>query len=264
MNANLHMKACLPILALLCAAQAHAQDSELAKKAANPVSNMISVPLQNNWDCCYGPEDATKYTLNLQPVIPFSLGDNWNLITRTIIPYVNRGEAYAGKDDANGLGDVTQSFFFSPKSSANGVTWGIGPVFLWPTGARGVTAGQYGLGPTMILLKQDKGLTYGFLASQTWTVGGKSTYDDVNVAFLQPFASITMPDTTSYGVNLEASYDWEQEEWSVPINFTVSHIFRFGKQPVSLGLGGRYYLSTPEGGPDWGVRVTANFLFPEG
>ena len=251
--------------ALLGPSVAQAQgDQDLAAKVANPVSNMISLPFQNNWDTGYGSQDASRFNVNVQPVIPFSIGDDWNLITRTIIPYVNQGSPESGVDDVQGLGDTSQSFFFSPKRPRDGVIWGVGPQVVWPTGAKGLTAGKYAVGPAFIVLKQEKGLTYGLLANQTWSVAGKSTYDDTSMLFLQPFASMTMPDTTSYGVNLEASYDWQRNQWVVPLNFTVSHIFRFGEQPVSLGLTGRGYLQRPSGGPDWGVRFTANFLFAEG
>lgn len=247
---------------LILVASVQAQDShdDLAKKIANPVSDLISLPFQNNYDCCYGPEDSGRYTLNVQPVIPFSLNDKWNLITRTIVPYVNQA---GGDDHLIGFGDTSQSFFFSPKAAANGVTWGAGPIFLWPTGAKGLTAGKYGAGPTLVVLKQDKGMTYGLLASQTWSVGGKSDYEDVSVAFLQPFISKTLPDTTSFTANLEATYDWEHEVWTVPLNLTVGHIYKFGKQPVSLTGSARVYLESPEGGPSWGLRAQVNFLFPK-
>ncbi len=260
----------LVLLGLMPAFMAHAQagpqdsgDQDLAAKVANPVSNLISVPLQSNYDCCYGPEKASKYTLNLQPVVPFSINDRWNLITRTIIPYVNQGETAAGQDDTNGLGDITTSLFFSPKAAPGGIVWGIGPVLAWPTGASKLTSGKYSAGPTLIILKQSPGLTYGLLASHMWSyISLRDDRPDVSLTSLQPFISRTLPDSTTFSANLESTYDWQSEQWTVPLNLSVSHIFRFGKQPVSLSGGVRGYLASPEGGADWGLRLQATFLFP--
>ena len=113
---------------------AQSSDSDLAKQLANPVSSLISIPFQSNYDCCFGPNDASRYLLNIQPVIPITLNPDWNLIVRTILPVISMGSPAPTIPSSTGLGDTTQSFFFSPSQSVNGVTWGVGPVFLWPTG----------------------------------------------------------------------------------------------------------------------------------
>src|SRR5664279_3117058 len=107
-----------------------AQEAELAKKLQNPVANLISVPIQNNWDFGIGPANAMRYTANIQPVIPFTLTEDWNMITRTILPVIYAESPVAGGRDASGLGDVVQSFFLSPKEPVGGWILGGGPVFL--------------------------------------------------------------------------------------------------------------------------------------
>ena len=92
-------------LALLPAAPAAAQD-DLAQQLANPVSSLISVPFQSNWDFGIGPFDASRYTLNIQPVVPLSLDEEWNLIVRTIVPVIDAESPAAGVPDASGLGDI--------------------------------------------------------------------------------------------------------------------------------------------------------------
>src|SRR5262249_32175755 len=114
-------------------------DADLAKKLSNPVASLISVPLQSNFDFNIGPrDDGWRYQLNLQPVIPISIGDDWNIISRTIMPIVYQDDIFPGAGDQFGLGDITQSLFFSPKapSAFGGLIWGVGPVFLVPTATR--------------------------------------------------------------------------------------------------------------------------------
>ena len=94
--------------------------ADLAKKAQNPISNMVSVPFQNNTNFGIGPDDETQNTLNIQPVYPISLGDDWNLITRTIFPLISQPGLLPGEDRTFGLGDVTFTAWFSPKTPANG------------------------------------------------------------------------------------------------------------------------------------------------
>jgi len=114
------------------------------------------------------------------------------------------------------------------------------------------------------VLKQASGWTVGLLANHIWSFAGESETPDVNSTFLQPFLNYTWPDTTGITLNTESSYNWETDEWSVPLNLMLSHIFRFGTQPVSFQIGGRYYPVTPTDGPRWGARFAVVFLFPAG
>lgn len=262
--------------AFIAAAPVHAQDEPvepidgapsqgLADQLANPVANLISVPIQFNHDCCYGPADGDRLTVNIQPVIPISVAQDWNLITRTILPIVSQEETVRGEGGASGLGDTVQSFFLSPKKASNGFVWGVGPVFLWPTGASAFSAKKFGAGPTAVALKQGGGITVGLLANHIWSFADAGDYHRAGVSssFIQPFVTKTLPDSTAFGLNVESSYDWKAKNWVVPINASVSHVFAFGQQPVSLAVGARYYAERPEDGPNWGVRFVMTFLFPK-
>lgn len=141
-------------------------DEDLAKKLNNPVASLISVPFQFNYDEGFGPKDAGRYTLNIQPVIPISLTEDWNLIVRTIVPIIHQESLADGLDSDTGLGDTTQSFFFSPKQPIDGWILGFGPVALWPTGTDPeLRSESVGLGPTGLILRQEHGWTYGVLAN---------------------------------------------------------------------------------------------------
>jgi hypothetical protein len=248
-------------------ATAHAQgdsSSELAKKLQNPVATLISVPFQSNWDFGIGHADAMRYTLNVQPVIPFSLGKDWNLITRTIVPFIHAESPVSGGDGHGGVGDITQSFFLSPREPVGGWIVGAGPVLLYPSASDDALGSEkWGAGPTAVLLRQDSGFTYGVLANHIWSFAGSDDRADISATFLQPFVSYTTKTATTFGMNTESTYDWENSDWTVPLNVFVTQLLKLGGQPISLSLGGRYYAERPIGGPDSGIRFTITFLFPK-
>jgi hypothetical protein len=239
--------------------------AELALKLQNPVASLISLPLQANWDFGIGVNDASRFTLNVQPVIPLALGNDVNLIIRTIMPLIDAESPAPGIPDASGLGDITQSFFFSPKApTAGGWILGAGPVFLWPTATDDLLgAEKWGAGPTALALRQSGGWTYGVLTNHLWSFAGENTRADVNATFVQPFLSYITKTKTTFGINTEASYDWNNTQWSVPVNLSISQLFKIGGAPMQFSIGGRYYAEGPTGGPEWGLRAVLTFLFPK-
>ena len=240
------------------------EEEELAKKTQNPIASMVSVPLQYNIDFGIGPAAATQQWLNIQPVIPFSLGNDWNLIIRTILPLINAESPVQGGDDKSGLGDITQSFFFSPKQPTNGWILGAGPVVLYPSATDNALGSEkWSAGPTAVALKQENGWTYGILANHLFSFAGPDDRNEVNTTFLQPFLSKTTKSYTTFGVNTESTYDWEHSQWTVPINATITQLLKIGGQPLTLQVGYRYYAEKAEGGPDWGLRTAITFLFPK-
>jgi hypothetical protein len=256
------------LLALLNAAPALADDYEvdLALQLANPVAALISVPLQLNYESDIGPvDDGDRWFLNVQPVIPFDLSPRWNLISRTILPVITQQDIFPGAGTQTGLGDAVQSFFLSPKApTANGWIWGAGPALLLPTGSDDLlTRDKWGAGPTMVFLKQANGWTRGVLANHVWSFAGEDDRDDVNATFLQPFLTYTTPTSWSYSLTSESSYDWDAEEWAVPVNLTVTKLTRLGTQLLSIGGGVRYWVNDTANGPEgFGFRLNLTLLFP--
>jgi len=239
-----------------------ADAADLAKQLNNPVASLISVPFQFNADFGYGEDDdGFRLTLNVQPVIPIKINDEWTIISRTILPIIYQ-EDVVGEGDEFGLGDTIQSFFLSPAKPGKWI-WGAGPAFLLPTATDDVLGTEkFGLGPTGLVLRQHDGWTYGMLANHICSVAGDDDRADVNATFLQPFLSYTTPKAFTLGVNLESTYDWEAEQWTVPINVFASQLVKLGHQPVSFTAGVRYYAESPDGGPEWGLRFVVTLLFP--
>jgi len=108
------------------AAAADESETELAKKTQNPVADLISVPFQTNFNFNTGTTDATVYVLNVQPVIPFKLTEDWNLITRTVMPIINQPSLFPHMESAFGMGDINPTLFFSP-AKPGAFIWGVGP-----------------------------------------------------------------------------------------------------------------------------------------
>jgi hypothetical protein len=189
------------------AAWSQESSQDLAKKLSNPIASMISVPFQFNYDSGYGPNNGQRAYVNVQPVIPFSLNSDWNLITRTIVPVIWQNDVAGASGDQFGLGDISESLFFSPaQPTPSGIVWGVGPVFLLPTATDALLGGKkWGAGPTAVVLKQSNGWTVGVLANHIWSFAGESDRSNVSATFLQPFVSYTTKDAWTFTLNTEST-----------------------------------------------------------
>lgn len=240
---------------------------ELAKKLANPIASLISVPFQLNFEQDIGPLDAgDRTTLNIQPVAPFSLNDDWNIISRTILPVISQSDIAPGLGSQSGVGDIVQSVFFSPKAAtSSGWIWGAGPVFLIPTGSDTyLTADKWAAGPTAVALKQQGPWTYGALANHLWSFAGDDARQDLSNTFLQPFVSYTTPKGVSYTLQTESTYNWKDSQWTVPVFAGAAKVIRVGNQMLQIGGGLRYYVESSPSSPE-GLALRLNFvlLYPK-
>lgn len=245
-------------------AAAEHDTAELAKQLSNPVASLVSVPFQFNWEQNVGPSDLTRFILNVQPVMPFSVNEDVNLIARVIAPLISQPPLVEDGEPTFGIGDLTTSFFVSPARSKR-MIWGAGPVFVLPsTSEPTLGSGKWSAGPTIVALKQAGPWTVGALWNQVWSFSGDATRPDVNQMFLQPFVSYQATRTITLTAQSETTANWEvdDERWTVPINVIVSKLSSFGTFPASYQVGFGAFAVHPEIGPSWKLRAAIVILLP--
>jgi len=244
--------------------------AELARAVQNPVANLISLPFQNNTTFEFGPQEDPQNVLNIQPVWPFELNEDWNLITRTIFPIISQPELFPGQGRETGLGDISFSAFASPakpdKMLWGKVLWGLGPAVLMPTATDDrLGTDKWSLGPSLVLLGMPGNWVIGGLMNNVWSVGGSGD-QNVNFFFSQWFANYNLEDgwylvsAPIITANWEASSD---SQWTVPVGGGVGKIFMIGKQPVNVNLQAYYNVEKPDFVGDWGGRIQLQFMFPK-
>jgi hypothetical protein len=256
---------CLVLDATRAASAADDSETDLAKKTQNPVADLISVPLQSNFNFNTGTKDEMVYVLNVQPVIPIKLTEDLNLITRTIMPIINQPSLFDGMESAFGMGDINPSFFFSPSKSREFI-WGVGPTFTFPTATnRLLGAGKYSLGPTAVALVMKGPWVVGALMNQQWSVAGWG-HKDVNTMLIQPFINYNL----EHGWYLTSSpimtADWTaraSDQWTVPVGAGVGKLFKLGPLPINTSLAGYYNADRPKDSSQWQLRFQIQFLFPK-
>jgi hypothetical protein len=238
----------------------------LAKLAQNPVANLISIPFQNNFNFGIGPNNAMQYVLNFQPVIPITLNENWNLITRTILPTIEMTSPAPGIRSAFGLGDLNPTAFLSPGKPGK-LIWGVGPTLTFPTATDPMLgSGKWSAGPAVVVLTIQGHWVLGALANNQWSFAGWGS-QNVNQMLIQPFVNYNLPRgwylTTApiITANWEANSD---NRWTVPIGAGVGKIIKLGRLPVNLQLSAYYNVVTPDNfGADWQLRFQFQFLLPK-
>ena len=239
---------------------------ELAKMAQNPIANLMSFPFQNNFNFGVGPNNAMQYVMNFQPVIPITLNDDWNLITRWILPTINQPSPAPGVRSAFGLGDFNPSFFISPAKPGK-VIWGLGPTVTFPTATDAMLGnGKYDMGPAAVALTIQGPWVFGALVNNQWSVAGWGSRNQNNF-LLQPFVNYNLPGGWYLTSSPIITADWNashSEMWTVPVGGGIGRIIKLGgKLPVNLQLGAYYNAVSPRNGADWQLRFQLQFLLPK-
>lgn len=236
---------------------------ELARKVSNPAAFMISVPIHGDLDFTDTAAGRVEQVLlDVEPVLPFRLNDHWNIISHTDFPLVYVNPPGSGADF--GLGDISQALSFTP-SAKKPLVWAIGAQASLPTAtSRDFGSGKFSIGPSLLLLSQTTGLTSGLSASHMWSVAGRDDRANVSLTEVRPFLAWHMGGGRTISANIDASYDWQAEQWDVPLQVSYSKVLRLGSQAMSLSAGGKYWLDRADGSDAWGVTAGVVLLFPEG
>lgn len=236
---------------------AQADADALAKQLQNPIANLISLPIQGNFDYGIGPADGKRMTLNIQPVIPLSISENWNLITRTIMPVISQNDVFGNSGSQFGLGDIIATGFFSPKApTKGGIVWGVGPVFLIPTSTDNLLGlGEFGAGPSAVALTQKGSLTIGGLINHIWA-------DNFSATFFNPFFAKNFSGARALTLNTELTQNWTNDAFAGVVMLQGSKVFKIGNQAVNAGVAPRFHFGGGRAA-DWGFRALLVFLFPK-
>jgi len=237
----------------------------IAKKLANPIANMISVPLQYEFSRGVGAnQGGSEQTLLFQPVAPFDLGGGNTFILRPIVAGAREvsvqnasGQSFSGY----GVANVTIESFYAPNTNSSWI-WGIGPYAVFPVSNSGKFGSQQtGAGVTGVILNRSGPWTYGALAYQSWGVSGNTSFGTQNNLYGQPFIAYTTKDAWTYTANMEALYNYDVRRTSNPLYVGASKLVVFDGIPFQFGAGPMYYVSNVPGGPSgWGARATATVV----
>ncbi len=255
------------IMAAATAAHAELSAEDLAKIAQNPVGNLISVPFQNNLNLNTGPYQKSQDILNIQPVVPIDVNEDWNIITRTILPVISMPPLSPYQGRTTGIGDVQITAFLSPAKPGAWI-WGVGAITQQPTHSDPLLGNNNsGYGPSFVVLHLEKGSpwVYGALMNNIWS-SNNSTSPSYNNGLLQPFLNYNFKSGLYLTSSPIMTVNWQAKgpnQWTVPMGGGVGKIFHFGKLPVNSQISGYYNVARPDFAPNWQIRAQIQLMFPK-
>lgn len=239
----------------------------LAKESQNPISTLISLPFENNATFNNGPDNDYTNILNIKPVIPMNLNEDWNWINRVIAPVIYDEQDIPGDSAKFGIGDIVYQGFLSPAKSGK-VIWGLGPQINLPTGMDRFTSDQWSIGPNAVVLTMPGKWVIGALVGNVWSVGGYNDAKDVNQLTTQPFINYNMEDGWYLSSAPVITANWKADDnddtWTVPVGGGVGRVFKIGNQHVNMKFAAYNSVERPDDASDWNVQLTCIFLFPKG
>ena len=241
--------------------------TDLAKKLQNPIGDLISVPFQNDTNFNVGPHKGTQDILNIQPVIPIHLNQDWNLITRTILPLVWSPSFQPAQSVPFGLAPTTFSALLSPRNPVNGWVWGVGPIAELPTITnKALGSNVWGLGPTAVVVKLAGPIVAGALINNVFSLGGTSGPAGTRYSFFtfNPFLNYNFGGGWFVGTVPIITANWLSggEKWTLPVGAQAGRLIKLGgKLPVNLVIGAYYNALRPQFGATWQLRTQIAIIF---
>lgn len=241
------------IMALLSIIIAKAQtktltNQELADKLSNPVAHMLSVPIQTECDYGVGALKGTMNMVSVRPMLPVQLTKKLNLLNRAIIPLVDQFNISGSAVRQTGLGDIGLNTWLSPVAGKGKLMWGFGTILNMPTGTNVyLTAHQWTLGPSAILLKQEKGFTFGLLVNQYWAIAKEANVNNTSTMYFQPFFAKNFSSGAGLSANSEITTNWISQNTTVYLNLSISAATKINNQAISISLGPKIPIAGTSG-----------------
>jgi hypothetical protein len=240
---------------------------DLAKLVQNPIAKVISLPFQNNLTFGAGPDHDPQDVLNIQPVLPFQISDDWNVITRTIIPVDYQPALTPEGSAVGGLGDISLALYLSPARTSGGLIWGVGPALIFPTANHEVLGQQkFSAGISAVALTIQGPWLVGALVTQVASVSGVGYRRDVNQMLTQPFINYNFPRGWYLTSSPIITANWKapgSQQWTVPVGAGGGRAFRLGGQAMNTQIQAFDDVTHPRGSGNWTLRVQFQLLFPK-
>jgi hypothetical protein len=248
--------------------------NELTKEINNPVTSLWQLQFQFNnvklesWNL--SPASG-KWVNNLyfQPVLPVSLTKDWNLITRPVITLYDstqRPTATGGTTRTTSFGDTVLAQVLSP---AHTEPWIIaaGPTWIFPTAGSDFTGqGKWQVGPAVGGGYITDKFMIAALFQQWWSFAGDADRKHTNQLNILPLIYKFFDDGWSVGYSGNILADWTaspgRDVWTVPLGLKVGKVVKLGMLPVQVQLGGQYFVTRPDGGPEWNVQLEVTPVIP--
>jgi hypothetical protein len=248
---------------------ANAEDATaLAKKLQNPIGDLYSIPFQNNTNFNTGPNKGTQDILNIQPVIPIHITEDWNVITRTILPLVWSPSLQPAQSVPFGLAPTSFSAFLSPKNPENGWVWGVGPIAELPTiTSKTLGSNVWGLGPAVVVVKLAGPIVAGVLVNNVFSLGGTPAPGGTRYSLLtvNPFFNYNFGEGWYAGTSPIITANWltaGNNAWTLPVGADFGRVIKIGgKLPVNFQIGAYYDALRSQFSSTWQLRTQVTLIF---
>ena len=245
--------------------------ADLAAQSQNPIASLISLPFEFSSYQNVGEEERTQNVMLFKPVIPIDITENWELVVRGIVPFIDQPDS-GPVDGKTGVGDIQLQTYFVPKQTKslggdNFWTWGVGPVLQFDSASDDILGtGRNAAGIGGVFFAKVNNWTVGALLNNVWDVDSSNTRDDVNLTTFQPFANYNLDNGWYVKSGPVITYNHEADsgnKWTVPVGAGFGRVFNWGKQPVNLSVAAYGLADKPDGGANTQLQATLVFLFPK-
>ncbi len=267
---------CLALPQLSFAAETAAKDAptdskqptvlELAQAAQNPISTMIQLPFVNYSNFNAGPDNQYQNVMEFQPLVSFSISENWQILARGVMPIITQPSYITGDGTKTGVGNTSLTPYFSPKAAFHGWIWGIAPLALLPASSSNFGTQSWGYGVSGVALTVKGNWTVGSLLTQVWASADDDT-PKVNEIEIQPFIDYNLADGWYLTTSPVMTYDAHApsgEKWTVPIGGGVGKAFHVGKLPLNAYVIGYNNVVKPtDDSSNWQLEAAVVFMFPK-